>query len=64
MNKMLILLSFSLLGLNTYADQVAQDACIAQFSNQCLTKCQNTNGTDCVQRCQEDAKNQCRQAGE
>jgi hypothetical protein len=64
MNKRLIALSFSLLCLNTYADQVAQDDCIAQFNNQCLTKCQENNGTNCVQRCQEDAKNQCRQAGE
>ena len=64
MNKFLIGLLLSLSFPTTYANQEDQDLCIAQFSNQCQTKCQETNDVNCTQRCQDDAVNQCRQAGE
>lgn len=64
MNKCLIGLLLSLSFATSYADQEAQDSCIAQFSNQCQIKCQETDDINCAQRCQDDAVNQCRQAGE
>jgi len=64
MNKFLIGLLLSLSFTTIHADQEAQDLCIAQFSNQCLAKCQETNDINCTQRCQDDAVGQCRQAGE
>lgn len=63
MNKFLISLILLLSFTITYANQEAQDLCITQFSNQCQTKCQETNDIDCSQ-CHDDAVNQCRQAGE
>ena len=64
MSKFLIGLLLSLSFTTIYANQADQDLCISQFSNQCQVKCQETNDVNCAQRCQEDALNQCRQAGE
>ena len=64
MSKILITLLLTLLCKTTFADQEAQDLCIAQFSNQCQVKCQETNDINCAKKCQDDAVNQCRQAGE
>jgi hypothetical protein len=64
MNKFLMGLLFSLPFTAIAANQEEQDLCFSQFSNQCQVKCQETNDVNCAQRCQEDAINQCKKAGE
>lgn len=64
MTKFLLVFILSLLFTTSYANQEDQDLCIAQFANQCQAKCQETNDINCSQQCQDDAVNQCRQAGE
>ena len=44
--------------------QEAQELCVQKTVNSCLYQCQKTNTINCTQACQENAKNQCRQAGE
>lgn len=64
MNKCLSALVLSIFCMSTYANQEAQDLCIAQFGKQCQAKCEQTTDVNCSQNCQNDAVNQCRQAGE
>lgn len=46
------------------SQQEAQELCMQQFLSQCMDRCQKTNDINCTQACQENAQNQCRQAGE
>lgn len=41
-----------------------QQRCVQQRVTQCLAKCDTTLGSDCKAMCEENAKNECRQAGE
>ena len=64
MNKCLSALILSLFCLTAYANQEAQENCIAEFSKQCQARCAQTTDANCGQNCQSDAVNQCREAGE
>lgn len=55
---------FFLLTQAAVASQEAQELCAQQFLSQCMDRCQKTNDINCTQACQENAQNQCRQAGE
>lgn len=44
--------------------QSDQELCVQQLVNQCIDKCKNAGDNNCVQLCQENAKHECRQAGE
>jgi hypothetical protein len=46
------------------SEQDIQALCAQQFLSHCMDKCQETNDINCTQACEENAHNQCRQAGE
>ncbi|MDI9818310.1 MULTISPECIES: hypothetical protein [unclassified Legionella] len=48
--------------IQTQADD--QTLCIQQRLPQCINQCQSAGGSNCVQMCEENIKNECRQAGE
>ena len=50
--------------INLQEDENAQARCIQQFVAQCINKCEKAGDSDCTQLCAENAKNECRQAGE
>ncbi|STX28575.1 Uncharacterised protein [Legionella beliardensis] len=50
--------------INVQEDENAQARCIQQFVTQCINKCEKSGDSDCTQLCAENAKNECRQAGE
>lgn len=53
------------LALNTSAEQRHETLCTQQRLKACINKCHTSNdATNCAQLCQENAKNECRQAGE
>lgn len=65
MNKLFsIILLLCAFTSSTYANQQDQDMCIAQFNNQCMAKCQETNDINCAQACQDNAINECHEAGQ
>lgn len=41
-----------------------QKLCVQQRVKQCIDTCDKTEDTNCSQMCEENAKNECRQAGE
>ncbi|KTD49059.1 hypothetical protein Lrub_1410 [Legionella rubrilucens] len=42
-----------------------QERCVQDLMNRCHEACKTAKGDpDCVSRCQDNAKNECRQAGE
>lgn len=41
-----------------------QASCVVKLVNQCVPKCKATDDINCSQVCEENAKNQCRDAGE
>lgn len=41
-----------------------QSICFEQRVKQCLKRCQQTGIENCVQLCSENARNECREAGE
>lgn len=59
-----VLSAASNLGINWQEEQNAQQGCIQQFVADCLSKCEKSEDNNCIQLCSENAKNQCRQAGE
>ncbi|KTD16445.1 hypothetical protein [Legionella jordanis] len=73
MARLIIVLSL-LLSLPTYAsdnteinvqqEKSAEDDCMQRILNPCIAKCESQEDSDCVQACQENAKGECRQAGE
>ncbi|KTD56461.1 hypothetical protein [Legionella shakespearei] len=64
MNKLLSsIVLLCALTSTTYADQ-DQDACVAEFNNQCMAKCQETDDINCPAACQNQAVNQCQDAGQ
>ncbi|WP_133129327.1 hypothetical protein [Legionella yabuuchiae] len=44
--------------------QTDQSLCVQQSISQCLEKCQQSGDSDCEALCEENIKNECRQAGE
>ncbi|KTD21958.1 Uncharacterised protein [Legionella lansingensis] len=46
------------------SQQYDQEACVQKILNPCIEKCKHQDDIDCRQACQENAKNECRQAGE
>lgn len=59
----LLLLSFSLTTVLS-AENAAQNRCINTVVNPCIQKCQIAGDASCHTLCQENATNECRQAGE
>ena len=51
-------------GLNIQVQQDARERCAQEFEAQCMKACQKTNDVNCSQACSENARNQCRDAGE
>ncbi|OCH99117.1 hypothetical protein [Legionella jamestowniensis] len=51
-------------GINMQEQINAQDDCVQKILKPCIEKCESNDDTDCTQLCQENAKNECRQAGE
>lgn len=41
-----------------------QERCVKDLMNRCQEDCKTVNDPDCISRCQENAKNECLQAGE
>ncbi|KTD78775.1 hypothetical protein [Legionella waltersii] len=41
-----------------------QAECRKEFYNQCISKCETTDVTDCGKACEQQAVNQCVEAGE
>ncbi|KTD45282.1 hypothetical protein Lqui_2753 [Legionella quinlivanii] len=41
-----------------------QSLCVQKILQNCISKCDSAGDKDCVQLCNENAKNECRQAGE
>lgn len=61
----LIMMLFFLPIQTTMASEAEnQELCIQEFVAQCMSKCQQTNAIDCTQACQDEADNQCVEAGE
>jgi len=50
--------------LNIQLQKDAQEQCVVLRTNACISVCQKTNAKNCTQLCSENAKNECRQAGE
>ncbi|WP_419420830.1 hypothetical protein ACNVED_05910 [Legionella sp. D16C41] len=52
------------LGINLQEDKNAEKDCIQKIVKKCIAKCEQVDNSNCVQLCRENAKNECRQAGE
>ncbi len=50
--------------INVHEDEDAQASCIQQLIAKCINKCESADDTHCTQLCAENAKNECRQAGQ
>ncbi|EHL32253.1 hypothetical protein [Legionella drancourtii] len=62
--NMLLMFFFLLAQTAEATQQEAQELCVQKTVSRCLYQCQKTNIINCTQACPENAKNQCRQAGE
>ncbi|MGQ3889456.1 hypothetical protein ACQUW5_10540 [Legionella sp. CNM-1927-20] len=49
---------------NLQEDKNAENSCIQKILIACINKCQQAGGENCVELCRENAKNECRQAGQ
>lgn len=49
---------------NVQPQQADQLRCSEDRLNQCIEKCLRNRGSDCKSLCQENVKNECREAGE
>ena len=68
MNKLtlsiLLVLFFFLTSVAGATEEEIKASCIEKTTNSCLVQCQKTQKIHCSEACTENAKNQCRQAGE
>lgn len=46
------------------SQQYDQSLCEQQVTSRCVNKCLSSGETNCVELCEDNAKNECRQAGE
>lgn len=63
----LMVYAFAVQAEDMSAIQIQQDdqaSCVTKLVNQCVPKCKASDDINCAQVCEENAKNQCRDAGE
>lgn len=73
MNRFLVCILMVLIAFAAQAEDAVQAielqendqaSCVTKLINQCVPKCKATDDSNCAQVCEENAKNQCRDAGE